>query len=107
MEKDLEPPASRSALFETTKKGSKVRKKKTLVRSVPATSDTTTTQVTERDLFEEQWDETRFTEEWCFDRIWAVSQLNMDRFEQWAGSSRHLQSYSASGAALQLLLDLA
>ncbi|KAI9239667.1 MAG: hypothetical protein BYD32DRAFT_410592 [Podila humilis] len=108
LEKELEPPASRSALFETTTKGSsKVRKKKAMAKSQPTTSHTTTPQETGRDLFEEQWDETRFTEEWCFDRIWAVSQLNMDRFEQWAGSSHHLQLYSASGAVLQLLLDLA
>ncbi|KAG0321362.1 hypothetical protein BG000_003254 [Podila horticola] len=109
LKKELEPPASRSAYFEAVKKGSsKNKRKKALVRPLPvAPSTTTTPQEAERDLFEEQWDETRFTEEWCFDRIWAVSQLNMDRFEQWAGSSHHLQSYSASGAVLQLLLDLA
>ncbi|KAF9301953.1 hypothetical protein BGZ74_006047 [Mortierella antarctica] len=109
LEKKLEPPVSRSAYFETVKKGSsKNRRKKALARLPPvAPSTTTTPQEAERDLFEEQWDETRFTEEWCFDRIWAVSQLNMDRFEQWAGSSPHLQSFSASGAVLQLLLDLA
>ncbi|KAG0039394.1 hypothetical protein BGZ82_008494 [Podila clonocystis] len=109
LEKKLEPPASRSAYFETVKKGSsKKRRKKALARSLPVVPSTKTApQEAERDLFEEQWDETRFTEEWCFDRIWAVSQLNMDRFEQWTGSSHHLQSYSTSGAVLQLLLDLA
>ncbi|KAF9406866.1 hypothetical protein BGZ94_002923 [Podila epigama] len=130
-EKKLEPPSTRTTVFDdiikkrrkgagtsTTNSNTRTMSKSrathstatnaSTAKSTTATMTTTKSSSNAGDLFEEEWGETRFTEEWCFDRILAVWQLDLDRFEQWiANSSSYMQAYSNSGAVLQLLLDLA